>query len=976
MNRLDIKNDLAERLAHALFDSDSSFSSVDDVSFFKREQCCEKVRDYLVWLNELNVHSVMLVTSPSIDALCLCYALVLSNKTYIPVHTSTSSELLNVYIQTYQVDLVVVQPQLIHKFDVHLQATLVVDKRRGFFYYAPQQPENFCLLPGIILFTSGTSDQPKAVYYSYERLSRYISWCLGEFNLRRDDCFLFTTELSFVASLRPLFVPVLAGAMLHFPGSYTTNKLQLILNALLSHKITILNLTPTLFKIMVQHGETNSMQDALLSIRLILLSGEPLDVNVVNYWLEHINKNTLFYSLYGATEYLVPFYKKINTPLHERERLHLGQLRTGCDYKLIPATTIGYELYIAGEIATAYFDKELTQSNYRVFEHRRFIKTQDFVTRHNNELYFCSRHHRIVKKYGQLINLDQIEYVLKKNHKRINFITFFDENTHKIYLIIHGSLRDDLLLNQILHDLNEHLPGYMHPDEFIFTPEIPLTPSGKIDYLLIKKNLVLPEEHELMNYFQRFFPDKAIDVTVKIIDLGFESIDYIEMAEAFLKRTGKWLDIAKINEETRIANIRSCLSEYKLQRSHLNEVVSLNSIQAAFYAKELQGNDKVKACIVASFCLKGPLDIPRLETAIAETLGNHFMLTSRLERIDNNYYFVSATNIQTEFKLRNPIFFRKKTMDRLKTSVHAECLVRIFIQKRNQHYFLLMAYHHIALDGWSAVLVREELFRRYEGTYATVPLKREDEIDYLNQANQILTPNHSALNELTVRLSGINVADYNQLDSLFNGALYKNHTSFSLEQSKVERFAQLHHINSSPYSVIFALLLHQAIARQAGSNKLFFYTSFSNRNLPVPGIQELITNIATGLPIFLDDTKLTLNQFALQIQETLTAYFKNMNYGSLMEIWEKELIDRTVLISREQPYILLYTYINKITDTQYIQDNYIDWSKSTNEIDEPKSKGFIFLRVYNMGSHFVVIFDSFLKKQMHERLLKNLCEHF
>lgn len=974
MSSMDVKNNLAMTLSDTLFAPQSHFSLADDHTLLNSQQCCEKIRQYSAWIKQINANSVLLISPPSIDALCLCYALVLSNKTYIPVHTSTSSELLKTYLQTYQVDLLVVQPQLASQFDTELKRKLIDENNKDFFYYVPSRPQpTFCLLPGIILFTSGTSEQPKAVHYHYDTLHRYLSWCTNEFKLQKEDNFLFTTELSFVASLRPLFVPALAGANLHFIGSSSTNKLQLIVNALLKTKITILNITPTLFKILMQHMEKSALQHTLSSIRCILLSGETLDTDIINYWFTHIKADTIFYNLYGATEYLVPFYKKIIAPQQEDERLHLGRLRTGCDYKLVPNATKGYELYIAGDISTAYFDEKLTQNNYILINDRRFIKTNDAVNVRHNELFFCSRAQRIIKKYGQLINLDQIEYVLKKCHNTLDFITFVDErNENKIYLLSHGSLHDTTLLKQIKLTLNTHLPSYMHPDEYIFTREVPLTASGKIDYLLIKKTFIVNQVNELTDYFTRFFPEKNVNLDARIIDLGLESIDYIEMAEAFLKITGKWLDVSKINDEVRIANIASCLIEVEADKSITNTAVALNAIQAAFYMKELGKQEEVWTCIIAAFCLKGPIDIHRLETAIAKTLANHFMLSCKLEWQENNYFFVPVP-IQPDFQLRTPIFFPRKILTQLKTSVHSDRLARIYIQKKKNQYFLIMAYHHIIMDGWSAARVREEIFRRYEETHEINTLRKADEIKYLNQLNQIWPHNHDTLNELKSRLRHVNPGEYNQLDTFFAGPLQKQNTYLSFAKDKVDQFARTHQIQEFPYSVIFALLLHQLISRQSGVHKLFFYTSFSNRNLPIPHIKELITNLATGLPVFFDDTHQTPQEFALQIKENFTAYFKNMSYGGLAEIWQNEIINRKILSPREQPYLILYTYINKIVDNQYMQNKYIDWDRSKNELNSRK-KGIVFLRVYNMGSQFVVILDSHLKKNGHADLLNRLQE--
>lgn len=966
-------NNLATELEKSLSATDNHFSATDELMSLTRQQCIDKLNYYIEWLKQLNVNSVMILSTPSIDMLCLCYALVLSNKTYIPVHTSTSSELLNTYLETYQVDLLVVQPLLFNQFDVEFKSKL--KKESSFFYYLPPNgQQTFCLLPGIIFFTSGTSAQPKAVHYQYNTLHKYLCWCVDEFKLRKEDKFLFSTELSFVASLRPLFIPALTGANLYFINHESSNKLLLITNILRKQKISILNLTPTLFKVLVQHIEKSTLQYTLASIRLILLSGEPIDSAVINHWFTHIKADSVFYNLYGATEYLVPFYKKITGPLSEQERLHLGQLRIGCEYKLVPHASKSYELCIAGDISTAYFDNGRTQTNYINIDNRRYIKTNDFVTVRDKELFFCSRAQRIIKRYSQLVNLDQIEYLLKKFHGSLNFITFADEeHENKIYLIISGTQYDEQLLKQIKQTLKAHLPNYMHPNEYIFMQTPPLTASGKIDYLLLKNKFIHSQINELVDYFKRFFHDQEIDLEARIIDLGLESIDYIEMAEEFLKITGKWLDVSKITDETRIADLDSCLINLNLQKSTFNKAVKLHPMHRAYYIQERKEHrEENEIYHISSFCLQDNMDLNKLEKAITETIDNHFILSSKLEYIDHDYFFVS-TNPQTNFKLRTPIFFPKSTLNKLKTSVRSERLVKIYIQKKKNNYFLIIASHHIALDGWSAVLLREEIFRRYEGRQEQTFLNRAEEIEYLNKVNEVWLQNNDTINELKLLLTQVNPLEYNQLDSLFNGVLHQQHSCFVIEKERVDQFARHNKIQEFPYSVIFALLLQKLISELANVNKLFFYVSFSNRNLPVPNIKKLITNLATGLPVFFDSSNKTLQELAQQIQASLTIYFKNMNYAALADIWQNEIINRSLLSPREQPYRIVYTYINKVAGDEYIQNKYIDWNQSANEIN-PGKKGVLFLRVYNLGSQFVVIFNSHMNKNLHEHLIQNLHE--
>ncbi|MCW8451515.1 AMP-binding protein [Legionella quinlivanii] len=955
---LSIKNELARSILTVFSDPEQSVSLIDEATTLDKAQCLAKIDEYLKWINSFNIHSVMVLGAPSIDYLCLCYALIISNRCFIPLHPSTSAELIDNYLQRYPIDLLLIQAELGGEFSITFK------ENRGFLYHQPEIFRNACLVPGEILFTSGTTGFPKAVHYQFNTISDYVNWCVGEFELNQDDCFLCTSEFSFAASIRALFVPLYSGASLCFIERHSANKLQAIINGLLKKRITVLNLTPSLFKQLVRHLREQRLLECLKTVRLVLLSGEPIHSETINDWYDDINPQTVFYNLYGTTECLIPFYKKINASLTELEALHLGNLRAGCDFKLVSDSTKGYELYLTGNISTAYLDPELNQASYLEINDRRFVKSNDFVTMQAGQLYFSGRSQRLVKRYGQLISLNQIEFILKKAFPETGFIAVQEESKVLVFI---ESIENYRLLKQVRHHLQAHLPEYMHPNEFIFSQEFPLTASGKIDYLKLKQQLVSSKINHLTDYFRSFFRCREFNLETRIGDLGLESIDYLEMAETIQKITGKWLDISKIKDTLPLCDIESCLKNVDEISSPSRNRVRLNPIQKAVYSRELYGLDKEGVYQIAFWCLKQEIDTEKLQIAIAETLANHFMLSSQLKWFDDDFYFIQSP-LQASFLLKAPVFFGDtKLLSQLKTYALRDQLVRVYVYKKKNRYFLVMAYHHIAIDGWSALLMREEIFHRYEGKLSRKQ-KRNDEVLHLNQINEISADAIGNIEELRACLASVNFGDYNHLGAIFKGASEKRNTCFMIEKNTIDAFSDKHTLQDSPYSVIFALLLQQAISKLAKTDKIFFYISFSNRNLPIPQVRDLMTNLAIGLPVFLSSSHLPLKERAHDLKNTLAVYFRIANYTSYSRILENDLIPESIVDATKQPYMLVYTYINKLVRDSYTQNKYIDWDNSINWMNCEKIR-IIFIRIYDMGDHFVFTLDTQMKTGLHECLL-------
>ena len=122
-----MNNKLALFLKQKLLSQNNNFYSQQSASILNDERL-NKINYYCEWLDSLEVNSIMVFSSPSLDMLYLCYALVLKNKTYIPVHTSTSPELLISYLSIFSVDLLIVGVELTEAFNSEFKNKLHKEK--------------------------------------------------------------------------------------------------------------------------------------------------------------------------------------------------------------------------------------------------------------------------------------------------------------------------------------------------------------------------------------------------------------------------------------------------------------------------------------------------------------------------------------------------------------------------------------------------------------------------------------------------------------------------------------------------------------------------------------------------------------------------------------------------------------------------------------------------------------------------------
>ncbi len=108
------------------------------------------------------------------------------------------------------------------------------------------------------------------------------------------------------------------------------------------------------------------------------------------------------------------------------------------------------------------------------------------------ELLFISRKDNQIKHMGHRIELGEIENAVNNLDGIKSSCCLFDEDKKKIVLYYTGSLT----AGDIINGLKEKLPRYMFPNVTEVLEEIPLTPNGKINRVLLreqyKKNKLQP----------------------------------------------------------------------------------------------------------------------------------------------------------------------------------------------------------------------------------------------------------------------------------------------------------------------------------------------------------------------------------------------------------------------------------------------------------------------------------------------------
>ena len=353
--------------------------------------------------------------------------------------------------------------------------------------------------PSQILFTSGSTGEPKGVVLTHGNVISLIEWFAGHFRMDPSDRVAWSTPLSFDVSTSDIYSALAAGACL-VPIPRRLGILPAAFAGYVrSQRITHWDALPSAMSLLARFDSL--MDNDFPSMRRVFFGGEVLPTPVLTYWMRKM-PHAQFTNLYGPTEtgmfssyYTLPAPPQdpkeiipIGRPCRPDERLHvLDENR-----QPVPRGEIG-EICIGGAgVSPGYWgDPDKTQKCFvpDPFESRggaRLYRTGDLGRLGNDGmLYFAGRSDSQIKTRGYRIELGEIEAAVHAlDYVRDAAVVAVETpGIERVaiccgYVVASGREADE---SRLARDLCGSLPRYMLPSRWKLLNSLPLNPHGKID---------------------------------------------------------------------------------------------------------------------------------------------------------------------------------------------------------------------------------------------------------------------------------------------------------------------------------------------------------------------------------------------------------------------------------------------------------------------------------------------------------------
>jgi D-alanine--poly(phosphoribitol) ligase subunit 1 len=347
-----------------------------------------------------------------------------------------------------------------------------------------------------IIFTSGSTGDPKGVMITRGCLESFVSWILDEQQFRVGrDVFLNQAPFSFDLSVMDLYSSLATGGTLF---SITQDEIaapRQLFEKLGSSTVTVWVSTPSFARMCLM--QPTFSQVTLPNVRKFWFCGETLAPEVAAELIRRF-PGAEVWNTYGPTEATVATTSIHITPevLARFNPLPVGRVKPGSHVSIrdeenqaVRAGSRG-EIVIAGpNVALGYFRRaDLTDRVFLEIDGQRAYRTGDAGHFEDDLLFFEGRMDFQIKLHGYRIELGDIESNLHKlGDVRDAVVLPAMRDGRAEYLVAFAILKvqqdaSEFDTSQRLRrELAEHLPDYMVPRKFIFLPEFPTTPNGKVD---------------------------------------------------------------------------------------------------------------------------------------------------------------------------------------------------------------------------------------------------------------------------------------------------------------------------------------------------------------------------------------------------------------------------------------------------------------------------------------------------------------
>ncbi|MGG1640083.1 amino acid adenylation domain-containing protein [Paenibacillus sp. NRS-1782] len=773
-----------------------------------------------------------------------------------------------------------------------------------------------------IMYTSGTTGQPKGVMVEHRNVVRLVK-NTNYAQLNADTRILQTGAVVFDASTFEIWGALLNGGQLVLVSQDVILDAPKLKEAVRSHGITTMFLTTPLFNQL-------SQQDLALfeGIRELLVGGDVMSVPHMNRVLE-AHPSLRISNIYGPTE------NTTFSTMHaiagvQSESVPIGRPITNStayvvdrSMQLQPIGAWG-ELIVGGDgVARGYRNRpDLTAEKFIDSPFRsgeRCYRTGDLVRwKADGALEYKGRIDAQVKIRGYRIELGEVEaQLLKLEAVQESVVIAHEDEQGQKQLCAYVVTHEEVTASELRSALSQELPGYMVPSYFVQLEQLPLTPNGKVDRRALPQpegsissgaEYVAPQNQlqvQLASIWKDVLELERIGIKDNFFEAGGHSLRATHVISLIHKELHKNVQLKDLFQHPTIeqlAQVIEALEQTAYESIPVTEnkpFYAVSSAQKRMYILNQLDGAGISYNIPGALTLTGSFDHNALDNAFRQLIDRHEILRTSFETMNGE----PVQRVHDEVSFRMELIHAhgadpKETDELVRDFVQPfdlgqAPLFRVgLIETDPEHHILLLDMHHIISDGTSINVMIQDFIHLYTGD--TLPPLRIQYKDYAawqqeqQQSERYRQQESYWLNTFAGELPVLDIpTDYPRpATRSFEGDLLE----FTLDQRQSEGLKSIAVQTESTLYMVLLAAYTSLLSHYSGQEDIIVGSPIAGR--PHADLGSLIGMFVNTLAIrnYPEGGK-TFRDYVLEVKENALKAFEHQDYP-FEELVDKLDVDR------------------------------------------------------------------------------------
>jgi len=722
------------------------------LSYRELNSLANRLAHYLRKLGAGRGDLIGLYVDHSIEMVVGLLGILKAGGAYVPFDSGHPVSRLSLMLEDAQIGLILTEQRLAGRLPSYGGRILSLDSDREILALESEEnPDGGATAEDLayVLYTSGSTGQPKGVKIQHRALINYIWWAKDVYVQNQEVAFPLYSSLAFDLTVTSIYTPLVTGnriVIYYWEG--TEPRLDDIIK---DNQVDILKLTPSHLSMIKDLDNRHSR------IKRMIVGGEALETGLSRQVCESFAGDLEIFNEYGPTEATVGcMIHRFDALRDDRTFVPIGRPAANSqiyvlDEGLNPvAENVIGELYISGDgLAEGYLNREdLTAERFITnpfLPGRKMYKTGDLARwLAEGVLQYLGRTDDQVKFHGHRVELNEIKCALNQ-HPQVRDSVVVRMKDHHGYdvLVAYYVSRQEVDVSELRSFLADRLIQETIPAFFVHLKKMPLTLNGKINSgalpdlnevkKRIKRNGAAPSteaETLLARIWSEVLGVERVSIHDNFFDLGGHSLLATQVISRVREAFEVELPLRSLFEAPTIASFAQQVEVTTKPNQHMIAppiigVARDGALPLSFAQQRLWFLDQLEPNSFAynmsiGLRLEGMIDIAALALGLNEVVRRHEALRTTFSAFEGHPVQFIAPALMFSLPVVDLADLPRRKQDievsRLsKAEAHAPFdletgpLLRVkLVRLRDYEHAMFLTMHHIIADGWSmGVLVRE-----------------------------------------------------------------------------------------------------------------------------------------------------------------------------------------------------------------------------------------------------------------------------